>query len=225
MKRALKRAARLVERNFGWKALSLAIAIAIWALVASEPEMNTFAPAQVEFRNLPDKLEIASEPVGAVQLELRGPSGALRDLGANGGVARPSVELDMSGLGPGQRTFSIGDGNVKLASGLRLVRAIPSQVRIDFELRETRLVPVAVRFAGEGKAGYVVARYEASPKEMEVVGPATHVNRVAAATTDPVDVPAAAGPAQIRVNAFVNDPYVRFQSSSQVTVTVTMRKK
>jgi YbbR domain-containing protein len=224
MMRALKWAARLVARNFGWKVLSLAIAIAIWTMVASEPEMNTFAPVQVEFKNLPDGLEIASEPVNTIELELRGPSGTLRDLGT-GGVARPSVALDMTGVRPGQRTFSIGDGNVKLPRGLRLVRAIPSEVRFDFELSEKRLVPVSVRFAGEGKNGYVVARYEVSPKEVGIVGPSSRVARIAAAVTDPVDVSEAVGSGEFRVNAFVNDANVRFQTSSQVSVTVTMRKK
>lgn len=222
---ALKWAARLVGRNFAWKALSLAIAIAIWALVASEPEMNAFAPVQLEFKNLPDDLEIVSEPVSTVRLELRGPSGTLRDLGGNGGVARPSVVLDMGGVRPGQRTFSIGDGNVKLARGLRMVRAVPSEVRLDFERTETRWVPVAVRLAGEGDKGYVAAHYEVSPKLIRIVGPASHVDRIAAAVTDPVDISAAAGSAEFRVNAFVNDPYVRFASPPQVTVTVTMKKK
>ena len=86
-------------------------------------------------------------------------------------MARPSIVLDMSGAGPGQRTFSIGDGNVKLARGVRLVRAIPSEVRLDFEPREKRTVPVAVRFTGEGKDGYVVARYAVSPEQMGIVGP------------------------------------------------------
>jgi len=222
---ALKWAARLVGRNFGWKALSLAIAIAIWAMVASEPEMNTFALAQLEFKNLPDGLDLASEPVGTVQLELRGPSGTLRELGGNGGAARPSVALDMTGVGPGQRTFSINAGDVRLARGLHLVRAIPSQVRFDFELRERRTVPVSVRFTGEGKNGYAIARYQVSPDRLDIAGPSSHVGRIAAAITDPVDVSGATGSAEFRVNAFVNDAYVRFTSSSVVTVTATMRKK
>ena len=43
--------------------------------------------------------------------------------------------------------------------------------------------------------------------------------------TDPVDVSGVVGSAEFHVNAFVEDPYVRFQSSPQVTVAVTMKKK
>ena len=34
--------AGLVSHNFWWKVLALSIAILIWALVASEPELSTF---------------------------------------------------------------------------------------------------------------------------------------------------------------------------------------
>ncbi len=86
----------------------MAAAAAIWALVATEPELSTFASAQVEYKNLPDDMEIDSNPLATVMLELRGPSGALRDIGE--ASLRPQVILDMSTAAPGQRTFTIEDG-------------------------------------------------------------------------------------------------------------------
>src|SRR3954471_17877872 len=120
MKRSWKRILGLLVDNMWWKLLSLAIAVLIWALVASEPELSTFSTVRVEYKNLPDDLEISSEPVSAVALELRGPSGDLH------GVTdvRPSVVLDMSNARPGERTYTIGDDTVRLPRGVRLVRAI-----------------------------------------------------------------------------------------------------
>jgi YbbR domain-containing protein len=224
MKRGLKWLGGLVVQNLGWKVLSLATAFTIWALVATEPELNTVTPVQLEYRNVPDDLEISSEPVSIVRLELRGPSGALRDLGVNG-VARPSIVLDMSSVQQGQRTFTIGDGAVKLARGLRLVRAIPSEVRFEFERRAARSVPVSVRFAGQGDNGYVVSRYDVSPKVARIVGPSSHVSRITAVTTDPVDVSTVVGSSEFHVNAFLSDDFVRFQSPPLITVTVTMKRK
>jgi len=220
--KALKWLLRLVFENFGWKALSIAIAVAIWALVASEPELSTFATAQLEYKNLPDDIEIASEPISEISLELRGPSGELRGLGDG---VRPVVILDMSSVAPGQRTFPVGDGNVRLNRRVRLVRAIPSEVRFDFERRLVRNVPVRIRITGEGQNGYLVASREAQPAELTVVGPASHVARIAAAVTDPVDVSGVVGIKEFRVNAFVEDPYARIRSSPQVAVTVTMKKR
>ena len=194
----------------------------IWALVANEPELATFATVRLEYRNLPNDLEISSEPVSSVVLELRGPSGELHGIGES---VRPAVVLDMSSVRPGERTFMIGDGNVKLARGVHLVRAIPSEVRFAFEEHGVRSVPVQVRFTGEGQNGYTVAHYEATPTQLQIVGPKSRVARIAAATTDVVDVSSVVGSSEFRVNAFVDDPYVRCAISPQVTVVVTMKKK
>ena len=49
-----QRGAGAGHHNFGWKLLSLGIAVVIWAVVASEPELSTFATAPVEYKNLPE---------------------------------------------------------------------------------------------------------------------------------------------------------------------------
>lgn len=212
----------LVTHNFGWKVLALAIAFLIWVLVANEPELSTFTTVRVAYRNIPDDLEISSAPTETVTLELRGPAGEVRGVGES---RSPAVVLDMSGVQPGQRTFVVGDGNVSLARGVRLVRAIPSAIRFEFERRLDRAIAVRARFTGEGTNGYVVGRYTVSPNRIEVTGPASHVARIDAAITDPVDVSSAVGTFQLRVNAFVPDSYVRFQSPPQVVVAVVMKKK
>jgi YbbR domain-containing protein len=226
MKRTLQEAfewtLRLVFHNFWWKLLSLAIAVVLWALVASEPELSEFATVRLEYRNLPDDLEISSDPVSSVTLELRGPSGELR--GAGDGI-RPAVVIDMSDVQPGERTFAIGANNVQLARGVRLVRSIPSEARFVFERRMVRLVPVVVRFAGQGQNGYTMAHQSVAPDRLEIAGPSSRVARIAAAVTDPVDLSSVTGTSEFRVNAFVEDSFVRFRSSPQVVVTVTMRKK
>jgi YbbR domain-containing protein len=135
------------------------------------------------------------------------------------------VVLDMSSVRPGERTFMVGDGNVKLARGVRLVRSIPSEVRLAFEERGFRSVPVQVRFTGEGQNGYAVAHYDLAPVRLPIAGPKSRVGRIAAVATDRVDVSSVVGSSEFRVNAFVDDPYVRFTASPQVTVVVTMKKK
>jgi hypothetical protein len=50
------------------------------------------------------------------------------------------------------------------------------------------------------------------------------VAAVRSALTDSVDVSSVVGSGRFHVNAFVQDPYVRFQSEPQVTVTITMKR-
>lgn len=219
--RLLARTWAILTHNFWWRLLALVTAVAIWAVVASEPELSTFVTVPVEYRNLPDDLEMSSPPAEAVSLELHGPAGELR--GLNDGRP-PSVILDMSNITPGVHRFSIDGGDVRLARGVRLVRAIPSEVRFEFDHRLIRTVPVRARFTGEGQHGYAVAGYQVQPQELVIVGPARHVDRIASAFTDPIDVSSTIGPSQFHVHAFVEDPYVRIQSSPEVTVTVNMKR-
>jgi hypothetical protein len=216
-----KRLLGLVIQNPGWKLLSLAIAVVVWGVVANEPELSTFTTVGVAYKNLPDDMEISSDPVSTVKLELRGPSGELR--GVSGGGAQPEVILDMSNVQPGERTFSIGDGNVRLVRGVRLVRAIPSQVRFRFEPHREHDVKVTPRFTETN--GYEVVDFSVSPEIVRIAGPASRVARVETVFTDPVDIPAQAGSFSYQVNPFVEDPYVRFVGQQRVSVLVTIRKK
>src|SRR5215831_10746401 len=109
MKQLLKWVRDFFVVNAGWKLLALVIAVILWALVASEPELGTLVTVPLEYRSLPDELEISSEPVNQIVLELRGPSGELRGIGDNS--LHPAVVIDMSGVQPGVHTFPISLNN------------------------------------------------------------------------------------------------------------------
>jgi YbbR domain-containing protein len=206
--------------NLPWKILSLFIAVLLWALVASEPEMATFFNVRVQFKNLPEDLDFSSEPAVMVSLELRGPSGELSD-----GSVRPAVIVDLSGVQPGEKSFPVGSSNVVLPRGVRLERAIPADVRFHFERRAPRSVKVEPRFTGEGEGGYILAHWSVEPEELIILGPASRVAGIGKVSTDPVDLTGVVGAAEFHVNAFVEDSFVRFKSSPRVTVAVTMKKK
>ena len=220
--RVLKWFRELLFWNLGWKLLALAAAVVIWALVATEPELSTFATVRLEYKNLPEGLEISSDPIDSVVLELRGPQGELRGVGD---TIRPSVVLDMSNIVPGEHTFPIGGGNVKLARAVHLVRAMPSQVRFNFEPRRIHSVPVRARFTGEGANGYIVASLNVEPKDMEITGPRSRVGRVTSVLTDQIDLSNVTGTSEFHVNVFVDDPFVRFEATPEAVVTVLMKKR
>ena len=80
----------------------------------------------VEYKQMPENLEISSDVDETVRLELRGPSGRLRDLRD----AKLAVVLDFSAIHQaGDRTFPIDERNVALPRGIRLVRAIPGSLQ------------------------------------------------------------------------------------------------
>ena len=207
--------------NLGWKMLSLMGAVVLWISVASEPELATVHAVPVEYKSVPDDLEISSDFVETVFLEMRGPEGRLRDMRE----ARSAVVLDLSRVHqPGERTFTIDESNVSLPRGIQLVRAIPAQLRFRFERRVVRQVPVEVRLSAPHE-GYTVESWQADPPAVTVTGPESGVEKTASVITDPIDISGVVGSQQFRVNTYLSEPRVRFQSSSQVAVRVLVKKR
>jgi len=106
----------LITRNAGWKVFSLLVSILLWFTYARDPEVGTFVSVPVEYRGMPDDLEIGSDLVGSVSIDLRGPSGKIENFNA----AKSAVVLDFSDIHkPGERTFHIDERNTSLPTGMR----------------------------------------------------------------------------------------------------------
>src|SRR5260370_21231521 len=100
----------LVTRNLVWKLLALLIAVLLWIAVSNEPDLSAFVSVPVEFKDLPDTLEISSDVATQVDLELSGPSSELRNFSGT----RTAAVLDMADAQPGERASPIGAGEVHL---------------------------------------------------------------------------------------------------------------
>ena len=152
-----------------------------------------------------------------VTLEVQGPSSKVRDLSES----RVSVILDLSGVSePGQRTFTLDQSNVFLPVGVRLNRAVPAQIRMRFETRMSKEVPVRVNLASPPPAGYRVLSQVVSPQMVRIEGPESRVKVVTEADTDPIDISNVVGVKEFRVNLFVNDPMIRLANVTGVMVRI-----
>jgi YbbR domain-containing protein len=210
---------KLLIGNLGWKLLSLGVAIVLWFGLVGEQELTTSTSVPIVFRNIPKDLEISSEVPDRVHLEIQGPVGKISHL------SNPVVILDVSDVNhPGDRTFTIRQGNATLPAGVTLARAIPSQLRLRFERRVSREVPVQVRFGSPTPSGYRIVRQEVHPSTMKIIGPESHAAQVEFVETDPIDVSQLVSEAEFRVRTYVRDPLVRLDDSSQVTVKVALEK-
>jgi YbbR domain-containing protein len=207
--------------NFGLKLLSLAVAIVLWVVIVGDPEMMTSISAPIQYKNLPKDLELASEIPENVHLELRGPASKLATILEE----RTAVVLDLASQpSPGERTFTIRQMDVNLPSGVSLARVVPAQLRLRFERREQRDVPVQVRFAGPPAAGYRVVRTEVSPERRTVTGPESRVNRIEFVETDQIDLSAVVSEAEFHVYCNTSDPLVTFDDTRMVSVKVWTEK-
>jgi YbbR domain-containing protein len=211
---------RHVFHNLGLKLISLALAVGVWLAVARDPVAEIAVDVAIEFRDIPQNLEISSESVPKAQIRLRGPERVIRRLEP----ADVYAEIELNGLKPGERTFDLTAQQIHEPSELEVVQVVPSQFHLSFDTRLTRQVPVEPRVAGTFAPGYGIERVVVDPPIITISGPKKHVEAVTSATTDPIDVSGAISQIAVRRHAYVSHPLIQVASPDPVQVTVTMQK-
>jgi len=212
---------RLLTRNLGWKIFSLALAIGLWFAFVGETETAASVAVPVEYRNLPQGMDISNDLPDHLYLKVRGPAARV----STNEISQASVVLDLSSIErPGEQTFTLDQNSVKLPTGLSLTRAVPSQIRVKVENRDSRQVPVEIRFAGPPPQGYRVASQSVYPPKLLVLGPRSHMERLTAVETDAIDLSRTVGTAEFRVSAYVRNPQLRFDGPPVVAVRITLEK-
>jgi YbbR domain-containing protein len=212
---------RILIENLGWKVLSVALAFLLWAAVASEPELATSISVPILFRNIPDDMDISSEVLERVHLEIRGPARRLTPES----LAQTAVVLNLSDVQPGERTFTIHDRDVRqLPIGVVFYRAVPSQVGLRFERLLSRDVPIQPVYSKPPPDGYRIVSYWFSPAKVRVRGPEGHVQPIHNVMSDPIDLSGVVSKKEVRVQVRVGDPQVRLEAAPVVTYSVEMTK-
>jgi YbbR-like protein len=211
---------RYVVHNFGLKVLSLGLAAGIWFLTSPEEQPAEVAlRAPVVFDHVPAHLEISNELIPEAQIRVRGPERVIRELQPT----EVHAEIDLSDVKSGERTFDLTSEEVRHPSDVRVVQVLPSQLHLSFDTRLTRDVEVRPRVTGIFANGEQIAKVMADPPRVTVTGPRRHVERIDAATTDPIDATGTRGSAVFTTNVYVSDPLVQVAQAGSIRVTVIVQ--
>lgn len=213
---------RFITGNLGWKLLSLLLAIALWIAVAREPELATSIAVPVEFKSLPDDLDIGSNVPERVHLELRGPSGRL----SRDSLSDLAVILDLRDAHPGERTYNIRAAHINLPAGVTFYRALPSQLTLRFDKLLSRDVEIVLSPFSKGPPdGYRVRAYTLDPAQARIRGPEQRVKSIDRVTVDPVDLSGVISQeAEFQTHVNIGDPQVRLEAATPVKLKVTLEK-
>jgi YbbR domain-containing protein len=211
---------RYLAHNFGLKLISLALATGLWLAVSRDEQAEVPIEVPIEFRNVPEGLEISSEHIPEAQIRLRGPERLIRRLQRSD----IHMEVDLAGTKPGERTFDLSSRQVHQPFGLEVVLIVPGQLHLAFDTQLTRRVEIHPRVVGEPAQGYSVSHVITVPPVISISGPRHRVEAVEAAITDPVDVSGAMERGSFVTHAYVSDPMVQVVDPSSIRVTVTMQK-
>jgi YbbR domain-containing protein len=212
---------RRLTHNLGWKLGALALAIVLWVATVGEQELVTTHAVPILYRDLPSDLLVGSDALDVVRVDLRGPASKL----TAASLADLAITINLSDVnGPGQRTFTLSSSDLHLAPGVTFLRAVPSQLRINFPRRVSKDVPVEIQIRAQPAAGYRVVSQEVVPPTVRIVGPEGRVSAVAGAQTDAIDLSSVTAATDFQVNAFVSDPQVWMETPSLVRVRVHIEK-
>lgn len=209
---------RVFVQNFFFKFISLLLAVGLWLAVARSPIAEVETRVPIEFRNLPDNLEIDSASFTTAEVRLRGPERAIHRL--EPGDVR--AEVDLSNVQPGERTFDLTARHVHVPQELEVVQIIPGQFHLSFDSRDTRTIEVHPRVTGNFANGMRVAQVNADPAEVTVTGPRRRVEALEAASTDPVDASGTMSSASFLTQVYVADPLIQIVHPKPIRVTVIM---
>jgi YbbR domain-containing protein len=213
---------RLLTENIFWKLAALIIACGFWYSFVGETELATSIPVAIQFKNVPPDLDLTSEQLDRIYVRLRGPATRLNP----GDLTNVIVVFDLAQIHTeGEHTFTLDSSNLRLPAGVHVGRVVPSQVRLTFDNRISREVPVEVRYAGPPPKGYRISRQEVSPHQVRVTGPESRVDHIQSAQTDAIDLSSTVSSTEFRVPAYIPDPQVRFEGKPPIiSVRVSMKK-
>jgi YbbR domain-containing protein len=206
-------------RHLGLKLLSLGLALLLWMAVAGEEIVERGLRVPLELQQLPGNEELSGEVPTAVDVRVRGGSGALSRIGPGDIVA----VLDLHTARPGRRLFPLTPDQVHAPFGVEIVQVMPSAIAMMFEASATRTVPVLPSVDGRPAPGFIVGTLTAEPATVEVVGPESAVKRATEVLTEPVLVAGAKGRVQETVTIGVLDPTLRIVNAKTAVVTAQMQ--
>lgn len=202
--------------HIGLKAVSVAIAIALWVAVAGEETVERGLRIPLELQQFPAGLEVLGEPPTLVDVRVRGTSGMLARTLPGDIVA----VIDLRGARAGRRLFQLTPEQVRAPFGIDVIQVVPASIALEFEASAVRKVPVAPFIDGDPAPGFIAGPATTDPPEVEIIGPQSAVNAAREAVTEAVSVAAASDAVTETVTVGMLDPSLRVRSARVVSVTV-----
>jgi YbbR domain-containing protein len=170
--------------NLGLKLTAVFLSIFLWIFVTSRGQSEISLDIPVEFKDIPPGLEIVSQSVRIIGLNMRGQERLLKRI-------KPSdisVSLDLSKAKPGESTYYINREDIRLPNAVTVSNINPSSVKVITEETLRKTVRVFPMVTGEPEKGFFVQFVSVIPPKIEIEGVMREISRISTLKTEPLDV-------------------------------------
>jgi hypothetical protein len=208
-----------IFRNLGLKLLSLAIALAVWfALSGQRRERISERSYRIPLSlvNIPVKTIVASPLPGAVDVRVRGPFTALRQLEPE----KLEAVVDLLSSGPGEKIYRLAPEDINVPPEIEVIALSPAEVRVVLDQVAERFLPIVPALSGEVAPGSQVVDVLVDPRIARVIGPASALSRMNGIGTEPISLEKRSATFTATTTVRPDAPGVRVREGQIVNVTV-----
>ncbi|HEY3353675.1 MAG TPA: CdaR family protein [Polyangia bacterium] len=205
---------RLFLDNLALKVLSLSLAVTLFVLVKGERDAQTGGFVKVIYSYPADRV-LMTDPPDRVRLSVRGPWSRINRFDEH---ELDPIRVDLGTAASGE--FKFQDDMVKLPQGLRVASFNPVSVRLEFEPRVTRSVPVTPTLEGTPAPGYRIEGTDVDPTAVSLTGAQSLLDSLSHLGTELVRVQGAHGTVVRAVELAQLPRHVELVDDSRVRVTV-----
>jgi YbbR domain-containing protein len=209
-------------RNLGLKVLALAIALIVWFVFAAQRRERiserTYA-IPLSLVNIPPRMVVASPLPPSVEVRVRGPFTALRQLDP----AKLEAVIDLADATRGEKLYRLAPEDINVPQEVEVIAISPAQFRIVLDAMAEKSVPIVPNVIGQPSPGHEVTEVVVEPRYARLTGPASILSPMSQVTTDPVSIGDRSATLSVPATVLPDTPGVRVKEGQIVTVTVRIQ--
>ncbi len=208
-----------IRKNLFAKAICLALAVILWALVTSSKIETLKFKIPIVFKNLPQELIVSGASEKFATLIFEGKSDDLKTpLLKN---VKAVVNLEYATIGE-ERAYPLEIEKQDIPDDI-LVSSAQKEIMVTVDNKEDKWIEVIPSVAGSTPPGKVIIDRSVTPERVKITGPSSHVGEIQSVETEDVPVTEGAADFERRVGLKKEDrfKYITF-GERNFTVKVTM---
>jgi len=210
---------RFFLRNVGTKILALGIGLLVWFFLSGQRRERTSERSYripLSVINIPPRTLISSALPGGVDVRVRGPFTALRQLEPE----KLEAVVDLRDAPTGEQIYRLSTDDINVPPEVEVIALSPQQVPIALDGVAEKIVPVVPDLTGAPAPGQRVVDVSVEPRVARVIGPASALAKMTAITTDPVAIGGRGATFSMPATLSPGAPGVRVREGQIVAVTV-----